>query len=266
MSSVILEDNLSNLSGRKYDGYQAFIYCYEGSCIIDYNGSKHRMSSNGCAVILNKTFLKSVNPSPDFVCKILYMEDAFLRQCEPHNLYVVQAMFALYSNPVIRLKPKDAELCKVLFSNFALRIADKRHKFYMDILRASANMLLLDIYNFHKHINVKPNKSLSSSNIMTKFIQMLDAKEYRISREVAYYAEKLNMGPKYLSEVAKKLTGYSALYWINRYAVQDIHEVLRSNVYSVEEIARMFNFTTASYLNRYVKRNLGVYPSELRGQ
>jgi AraC-like DNA-binding protein len=35
---------------------------------------------------------------------------------------------------------------------------------------------------------------------------------------------------------------------------------------SSAEIAQMFHFTSTSYFNRYVKRYLGVYPSELRGQ
>ena len=164
------------------------------------------------------------------------------------------------------LTEEEADLCKALFHNFALRLEDKGHKFYEDILRTSAHMLLLDLYDFHARINQSSHTVLSAASIMAKFIEMLEEKEYRSNREVAYYAEKLCVVPKYLSEVSNKVSGFSASYWINRYASQDINELLRENKMTVTEIAQMFHFTSTSYFNRYVKRNLGAYPSELRGQ
>jgi AraC family transcriptional regulator, transcriptional activator of pobA len=266
MNSVIIEDNTSNLSAKEYEGYQAFIYCYKGSCILSYNEGKHEMCSDSCAIILNSKFLKGVKPTPDFECEVIYIEESFLRQSEPRNPYIIQGMLSLYTLPVMTLNEQEATLCKALFKNFNIRLGNTQHKFYEDILRTSVHMLLLDLYDFHARIHESDNTSISAASIMAKFINMLEAKEYRNNREVAYYAEKLCVVPKYLSEVSNKVSGFSASYWINRYASQDINEALRKNEYPVADIAQMFHFTSTSYFNRYVKRNLGSYPSELRGQ
>lgn len=266
MHNVIIESNLDNLLNNEYDGYQAFIYCRKGSCILTYNEGRHEMNGDSCAIILNKKFLKDIAPAPDLECEVIYIEESFLRQSEPRNPYIIQGMLALYSYPVIKLDKEGAKLCNALFQNFKLRIENTQHKFYDDILRTSIHMLMLDLYDFHARVNNDDNTSLSAASIMAKFIGMLENKEYRKNREVAYYAEKLCVVPKYLSEVSNKVSGFSASYWINRYASQDINEVLRENKLSTAEAAQLFHFTSTSYFNRYVKRNLGSYPSELRGQ
>lgn len=266
MNSVLIENDLSNLQNKEYAGYQAFIYCEKGSCTITYTEGSHEMQKDSCTIILNSKFLKSYSVNNDFECNVIYIEETFLRQSEPRNPYIVQGMLALYTKPVMQLNEEEAELCKALFTNFKLRLEATDHKFYDDILRTSAHMLLLDLYDFHARINNSENTSLSAASIMDKFIKMLEAKMYRDNREVAFYAERLCVVPKYLSEVSNKVSGYSASYWINRYASQDINEILRRNEHSVSEIAQMFHFTSTSYFNRYVKRNLGAYPSELRGQ
>lgn len=266
MNSVIIEDNLSNLTNKEYAGYQTFIYCNNGSCTIQYNDGNHEMHKDCCAIIMCSRFLKGVTVEADFECKVLYIEESFLRQSEPRNPYITQGKLALYSKPVMELNHGQAEQCKALFHDFKQRLDNTQHKFYEDTLRTSAHMLMLDLYDFHARINNNEKTSLSAASIMSKFIDMLETKEYRDNREVAYYAEKLCVVPKYLSEVSNKVSGFSASYWINRYTSQDINDELRQNKHSVSEIAQMFHFTSTSYFNRYVKRNLGAYPSELRGQ
>ena len=60
MHNVIIESNLDNLLNNEYDGYQAFIYCRKGSCILTYNEGRHEMNGDSCAIILNKKFLKDI--------------------------------------------------------------------------------------------------------------------------------------------------------------------------------------------------------------
>ncbi|MDO4171803.1 MAG: helix-turn-helix transcriptional regulator [Prevotellaceae bacterium] len=252
------------MTNKRYTSYQAIILCYQGSCRLSYNEAEHEMRAGCCAILFNMKMLKGVTTSSDCVCKVLYVEEYFLRQSEPRTPYIIQGLLALHTRPVIELGDSEAEQCKALFRNLEQRLENTEHKFYSDVLRTSLHLMLLDIFDFHARISETVDTSLSASSIMAKFIAMLENKEYRENREVAYYAEKLCVVPKYLSEVSNKVSGFSASYWISRYAAQDISEVLRKNERPVSEIAQMFHFTSTSYFNRYVKRTLGVYPSELR--
>ncbi len=265
IKNVIIETDITKLLLDDHEHYQSFIYCTKGTCEIKFNDEMFTLEPSTCTIVLNSDFLKDAKPMPDFECTILCIHENFMRQCGPHNPYIVHGALDLYNCPVIKLDSKQAELCRLLLYNFQLRINGVDHKFYNDILRASTEMFMLDIFDMHARINANRPSSISASSLMTRFIEMLEDKEYRNNREVAYYAQKLCVVPKYLSEVSNRVSGHSASYWINQYASRDISEVLRQNKSSVSEIAKMFHFTSASYFNRYVKRNLGAYPSDLRG-
>lgn len=79
--------------------------------------------------------------------------------------------------------------------------------------------------------------------VMRRFIDMLERGDYRHSREVGYYADRICITPKYLSEVCRKVSGYSANFWINRYATIDIARLLRDKSLSLTDIADMYGFT-----------------------
>ena len=93
---------------------------------------------------------------------------------------------------------------------------------------------------------------------------MLENGIYRNNREVKYYADNLCVTPKYLSEVSKKVTGFAANYWINRYTILDISRQLRDKSLSFVRISDMFGFSSPAYFSRYVQNYLGVNPSEYR--
>ena len=264
MKNVIIEQNVSNLTNVEMKSYRAFAYCYKGFCDIDYNERNITLKGGQCAIFLNLAFIKATKPSLDFICDVIYIDESFLRQSGLRNPYIIQGMLALYSNPIIDVSDKEQELCINLFANFQRRLDATDHRFYNDILRVSARMLALDLFDIQSRTQVTEKISQKSSDIMTRFIQMLQAKEYRYNREVAYYAERLCVVPKYLSEICNKVSGFSASYWINKFTAQDIYELLTKDRKRSSEIAEIFHFTSTSYFNRYTKRYLGAYPSELR--
>lgn len=97
-----------------------------------------------------------------------------------------------------------------------------------------------------------------------RFLNMLEAGTYREHREVTYYADCLCVTSKYLSEVSKKVSGYAANYWINRYTILDITRLLRDKSLIFVQISDMFGFSSPAYFSRYVQQNLGIRPSDYR--
>lgn len=71
--------------------------------------------------------------------------------------------------------------------------------------------------------------------------------------------------PKYLSETCKSIRGSSAAYWINRYTSVEIARLLRDRSLTLADIAYRFDFSSTAYLSRYIRQNLGISASEIRG-
>lgn len=82
----------------------------------------------------------------------------------------------------------------------------------------------------------------TNASIMSRFLNMLENGTFREHREVTYYADCLCVTSKYLSEVSKKVSGYTANYWINRYTTLDISRLLRDKSLTFVRISDMFGF------------------------
>ncbi|MFC2465919.1 MAG: helix-turn-helix domain-containing protein, partial [Bacteroidota bacterium] len=77
-----------------------------------------------------------------------------------------------------------------------------------------------------------------------------------------YYADKLFVSPKHLSEVSKQVSGRNALYWINRLTTIHIRKLLQQKTHSITELTDLFGFSSTAYFSRFVQQHLGVSPSE----
>ena len=129
--------------------------------------------------------------------------------------------------------------------------------------------MIIDFFDFHaENYGGIPwqngNISAQQAQLMERLQEMLERGDYREHREVAWYADKLCVTPKYLSEVCRLVSGYSASYWIARYTALDISRQLRDRSQSIEDVADSFNFNSLSHFSRYVQNNLGATPSSFR--
>ena len=66
----------------------------------------------------------------------------------------------------------------------------------------------------------------------------------RTEREMRYYAERLNVSPKYLSATVRRMTGHNVTSYIDRHAVPILKNLLNDERLSITQIAEMMNFKT----------------------
>lgn len=103
----------------------------------------------------------------------------------------------------------------------------------------------------------------SADLIFQKYIDLLSSM-YPRNRTVAYYADRLNVTPKYLSVVCKQIGGKTALHYINAYVNEDIRQQLTKTNKSIKEICTDLEFANLSFFGKYVRRQFGMGPTEYR--
>ena len=124
--------------------------------------------------------------------------------------------------------------------------------------------MILDFFDFHAELYGMDKISSQNHQLMEQFIEMLERGDYRMQREIGYYADKLCVTAKYLSEVSKKVSGLPANYWITRYTALEISRQLRDRSLTFTDIADEFGFSSLSHFSRYVINYLGAKPSDFR--
>lgn len=87
---------------------------------------------------------------------------------------------------------------------------------------------------------------------------------YKISREVSFYAEKMNISPRYLSRIVLEASERTALEWINDLTINEIKVALRSERKTIKELASEFHFKNGDIFTKYFTRLAKISPSDYR--
>ena len=263
--NIIIKDNLDGLGTDAYGNYLAHALCLAGSCKLKYNGEERQLQAGNLMIVRKGKLVERIRPAEDFMVKVIYVASEFIELSTPLSNYGMKGQLALFLDPVMKLDAGQLELCRKDFEMVEERLAQTDHHFRRDLLIASVQLLIIDFFDFHSHLYGVDNIPLQSAAIMSRFLNMLENGTYREHREVKWFADKLCVTPKYLSEVSHKVSGYPANYWINRYTVLDISRLLRDKSLTFVRISDMFGFSSPAYFSRYVQQHLGMSPTEYRG-
>ena len=261
---VIISDSLEGIGTDAFSDYLAHAICTGGSCRFIFNGKNFELHEGDLMIVRKGKLIENICTSEDFKVMVLFATTAFIELSTPMTNYGMRGSLALFFNPVMRLTPEQYDLCVREFNWIEYRLNQTDNNFYKETLRNAVQSAILDFFEFHSKNYGECKISTQNALIMSKFLDMLENGNYRHDREVTYYADVLCVTPKYLSEVSKKVSGFTANYWINRYTVLDISRHLRNKSLSFVQISDMFGFSSPAYFSRYVQHNLGVTPSEYR--
>lgn len=261
---VIIEDSLEGIGSARYEDYLSHALCLGGSCSFMFNGRRFELKEGDLMIVRKGKLLDDIRPSDDFVVRNLYVTARFIELCTPQTNYGVKGQLSLFLNPVMRLDAGQRFVCERDFRWIAYRLTQTGHTFYRELLINAVQSAILDFFDFHSVINSESAVTNQNASLMNRFLDMLENGDYRHNREVTYYADALCVTPKYLSEVSKKISGFPANYWINRYTSLDIARLLRDKTLTFVQISDIFHFSSPAYFSRYVQRTLGLNPTQYR--
>ena len=261
---IIVADIIGRTKPEGGEEDLAHLLCLNGYCRFLFNGKEFELHPGDLSIVRKRKLVENVRLSDDFYAKVIYVTPGFVELCTPLSNYGMKGSLALFLNPVMHLTPEQQIVCRRDFEQLEQRIRDTGHRFYREILMNAMQTAILDFFDFHAGLYGESDISTQNASIMDRFLKMLEAGTYREHREVTYYAGCLCVTSKYLSEVSKKVSGYAANYWINRYTILDITRLLRNKSLTFVQISDMFGFSSPAYFSRYVQNHLGVNPTEYR--
>lgn len=262
--SLIVEHHLNSLCTNELEGYVAHIICTCGQLDFFFDTRPFSLKKQESMIITVPQLVGRLQFSSDFEATCIYVRSDFLELCTPRSNYGIRGALALYVCPVMQMNEKQFELLKHDFYQIEKRLQDNENHFQKEVLICATQMMFLDFFSIHTLQNGLSNISFQDADIMARFMQMLERGDYIQNREVGYYADKLFVTPKYLSEVCKSVSGKTANYWITRFTTIHIRRLLLQKEKSFTEIADMFEFSSLAYFSRFVQKHLGTSPTNFR--
>ena len=243
--------------------YHIHILCHEGKAQFTFMGNTYTMEAGDWVIWQMSSQITDALYSSDFNADFLLVDKDFLLEYNPEKVWASKAFVFIKKNPVFHLNERGKAMIEYNFIQIKRRTAEP-HLFQKEILGKQLQIFLLDLWEIFKNAmdNIKPTDN-SSALLFTRFMNLLP-EHSKTQREVTFYADKLCVSAKYLSEVVKKSSGHPASYWINGYAMQEILAYLKRSDLTLAEISNKMNFYNPAHFTRFVKKQTGDSPSELK--
>lgn len=246
--------------------YHTHLLCQKGHITFLFNDVKMICKRHEFLSWLANSRLTDLQVSKEFKATVLLVENNFLYDNVPDQNFSIDAVLHSRQYPLRDLSDK-VKRQRVLTNFEALdaRFQDKEHRFYEEALKLQMSLFILEMWHLSADEYERRKRSLQTGTLFERFMSLVEEHCMK-EREVQFYAHQLYITAKYLNAVSKQNSGITASDWIQRYAKERIELLLQNESLSIAQIADEMEFSSRSYFTRYVKKVLGVTPSDYRNR
>jgi len=242
------------------------VLCLEGKATAVIEDKEYHIEKGDMVFSHPNQLIQNAMVSCDFKCRGILMSPTYFESIFLLGGNIWEASFLLRNQPLFHLDEKLEDMFmfdyKILKNK--LETVDLPH--HKEIVKFLLQSMIYEFYDFISPMlnHQLVERSYSSGDVIFKHFMSIASAEAPRRRDVAFYADKLCITPKYLSAICKKQTGKTASEIINKMTVKYISQMLRNSDKSVKEIASDTGFDNLSFFGKYVKRELGMSPREYR--
>lgn len=256
---------------RKHDpfmvSFPCIFYVKSGWARVSYNTEPYSIKQNDIFCIFPNKALKSIEISDDFnASAILFSPDVFIDSTIGFNAEYMTGIFR-----VPRKTLTDANVTQIFTNLFntldTYAEMSEKYERSSDFVYGIIRCMLISLAEMSK-LNEKFMTGTTYSttdNYFREFIKLL-SEHCKTQHNVAFYADKLCITPKYLNEICRKKTKHTAKEVITRSVIAQIKSALIVSGTSVQRIAYDFNFCDQSSFGKYFKKAVGLAPMAFRNK
>lgn len=237
------------------------IFCVQGTAEISLNLRKYTLSANEVLIVLPNNIGACMDISKDFKCFII----AYTNEMFVNINFTVTGLYHRYlsQNSVLNLSDEEMLESKFIYQAMRTKASQSNYHYAKDALSGYMQVLFCNGYQWlHEYQNNEGIKNRSNKPyIFEKFLNLVE-QHFVKHRSIKFYAERMCLTPKYLSQMVYKESGRHAGTWIKEYTILEAKTLLETHKYNVQQVSDMLNFPNQSFFGKYFKASVGCSPGE----
>ena len=243
--------------------YGAILICRKGKARLNVNYKDWELYE-GAVITLFPNDVVELKVDEDFEVEILKYNPSLLREA---SLQLEQTVYSSLRKD--RCRQDTPVVTNIINGMFGLL------KVYFDQSECTciSQLVLCQLkaffIGFHEYLQRNPQyrpdevKSYRVRELFNRFMMLLE-RDYKISRDVNYYAAQMNISSKYLTNIVSQVTGHTPKTIIDQYVILQLKMHLKRTTQSIKEMAWEFHFADVSFFCRYFKKHTGLTPQQIR--
>lgn len=172
----------------------------------------------------------------------------------------LQKISALFSRPFISISSDELDELDEIIKIIARESSN--HKKDYELLKALFNVLIVKCLKLSESY---PVLDQNKNGIYNNFKTLLK-ENYKTQHQVKFYADKLHISTRILSQYIKSSTFKTPKQLIDEHLLLEAKRLLYWSTISSKEVAWQLGFETDSYFNRFFKKHTGKTPKEFHNK
>ena len=264
---VLFVSNLRNAADLPMlrASYNTLVHCRGGRILVEVGGKQQVKVTHGQLLLIPAG--KLVEPmlvSTDVEASALLVSDRMLKSVLGNQINIWNK--AMYMKEIYVVEGNNwlmgiQDYTRSVFSQAKTPILS--NEIIVSFLRTLLLMVCEELLSHDDMALTNDASSIHDKEIFNQFLQLLSKQEQK-RQKVAFYADQLHITPKYLSSVAKKVSGKNPMRWITESTMQDCYSLLTETDMSIKEISHKLGFPNSSFFSQYFREQANVTPMEYR--
>ncbi|WP_257670063.1 helix-turn-helix domain-containing protein [Parapedobacter tibetensis] len=241
----------------------------EGEATLNVNFQQYTFSKNDMIIALSDAAkrLRSIK-STAVIQLVVFNSGLPLKLNTPeYFLDYAQYYFSSEFKPIWNLSHEEADNLKMVINQLQryITVANKK-LFGKNLLNGMFNVFLYELGSLAA--SYAPPLLVQSSRKKQLFLNFyrMAKKNFKQYRKISFYAGRLFVTPKYLSEIVKEYSGNTAGQLIDSFVIREARSLLAMPDLTISQVADILHFSDSSFFGKYFKRHTGVSPKGYREQ
>lgn len=246
------------------------ILCKQGRIEAVINDVRYTASKGDMLFFSGMHTVTEAMITTDFLCDLFCISNKIYHNSIVPDKETMNNFLFAYSSPLTALTEQELELVSCYQDLIRRKEADEHNYYSQRIFNSLMQAIIFEFMSAcdkrKKHTaNTNINFSLHKSNLAHDFLILLsDGVENH--RSVGYFADRLCVSSKYLTQVVKSETGKTVSQWIQEQLTEQIRHLLLNTSLSCKEIASQLGFSNISFFGKFTKAHLGASPMVYRAR
>jgi len=227
---IVIFDNVRDLSEIKPIKPMTNLIglCVKGSIVMTVNGKDSKIKEDDILFCPPNVKIDHCVFSEDFECKLLCLSNHVVQGLLRDKISIWNRAVYINQTNIIPM----SRACKEDFGQYYTLIRSKitsNHGSSREIVQTLIRALLIELCDVLETSNGRGEEPriLLSKQIFNRFLNILSNVEVK-HQPATYYAERLNISPKYLTMLCRQYSDKSASEWIIQYTLDDIRYYLQT--------------------------------------
>lgn len=256
---------LKSILNKPYrSNYYGLGLCISGTATLISDLESNPVKPNSIITMSPQVVKQWGNISSDFETLSIFFTKGFFTKIFSNQNYVEQFnFFDQHTKHVCLFAPNETIIIHDIFKQIKSYI-NQNHPYENDILVSYINILLFEYQALYDKQYTKLNIQQTRNQQIVEAFKKLINSNFQTEKTVKFYADKLFITAKYLTEILKQETGKTASEWINEIIILEAKILLSNPALQISQIADTLNFPDASSFGKFFKSHTGTSPIQYR--